>query len=550
MAQQFTADYFYTTSQGRPDEIRQATLIDLDLLRGNTSGEQVSRTGVPGEIFDGFPVIRAGTPNFFEQVSGEVSTRVTFKDGGPLSGVLGLLEQSTGPFGEFTNQFLFDQRALAAVGKTVSDIASAEVEAFVDHNLSWADLGFVPAAENTPTTATATYFVQSNVTTGTGFGIGTLIDNDLLRDRDFGESVDLGFGMRPGGGSLRGFAPIDDPFGRGEVLADISFTDGTTLTGVNALFDAILIAGVGGAEQYFLFDTAALAAVGKTITDVARVDRFSSTDHNLDWTDFGFAGAPITPEPPAPPPPPPPVLNVITGTAGADVLVGTAGADLLRGGDGNDVLTGGDGPDTFVFGADARDGNRDRDVITDFGAGDSIVFELGARLEFIERRGDSLYIQIEGGDSVTLLNGGFGIPRTVEGVFTGPQGPTPPPPPPAPTLNVITGTAGADRLTGSAGDDLIRGGDGNDRLTGRRGEDTFVFGADARDGDRDRDTITDFNAAEDTILFEAGAAIRLLEVRNGNLFIQLEGDRDSITVLNANRSIEANFEFVDDIFVA
>ena len=555
MARQFTADYFYTTEGfGSPSEVRQATLTDLDLLRGNTVGEQVTRTGVMGEIFDGFPVLRAGTPNFFEQVSGEVTTTVTFKDGTSLSGVLGLLELATFSLGASISQYLFDQRALASVGKTVADVASVRRDGFVDHDLSWADLGFAPAAVTTPTVATATYFTQSNITTGTGFGIGTLIDNDLLRDRDFGESVDLGFGMRPGGGSLRGFAPSDDPNAASrEIVANIAFTDGTTLNGVNALFDAQLIAGVGGANQFFLFDTAALAAVGKTITDVARVTSFTRPDHNLNWSDVGFSGTPITPEPPAPPPPPPPVLNVITGTARADVLIGTAGADLIRGGDGNDTLTGGAGPDVFVFGADARDGNRDRDVITDFGAGDSIVLELGARLEFIERRGDSLFIQIEGGDSITLLNGGFGIPQTIEGIFTDPQAPTPPTPPepPAPpALNLITGTAGADRLTGTAGDDVIRGGDGNDRLTGRAGADTFVFGADARDGGRDRDTITDFNAAEDRILFEAGAQIRLIEERNGNLFIQLEGDRDSITVLNADRSIASTFAFTDDVFAA
>ena len=427
MAQQFAASYFYTSNGFGANEVREATLTDLDLLRGNTSGEQVTRTGTTGEIFDGFPVIRAGTPNFFEQVSGEVATTVTFKDGTSLGGVLGLLEQAAGPFGEFTNQFLFDQRALAAVGKTVADIENAQVQAFVDHDLSWADLGFVPAAVTTPTIATATYFSQSNITTGTGFGIGTLIDNDLLRDRDFGESVDLGFGQRPGGGSLRGFGSIDDPFGRGEVVADITFTDGTTLSGVNALFEAILIAGVGGADQFFLFDTAALAAVGKTVTDVARVTSFTSTDHNLNWTDFGFSGTPITPAPPAPPKPPPPVLNIITGTAGADVLVGTAGADLIRGGDGNDRLIGRAGEDTFVFGADARDSNRDRD--------------------------------------------------------------------------------------------------------------------------RDRDVITDFNAAEDTILFEAGATVRLVEARNGNLFIQLDGDRDTITVLNAGLDAQSAFEFADGIFI-
>lgn len=545
MSRQFTADYFYTTQGfGSPNEVRQATLTDLDLGRGNTAGELVTRTGTPGEIFDGFPVIRAGTPNFFEQVSGEVTTTVTFKDGTSLSGVLGLLEFASFSYGATISQFLFDQRALASVGKTVADIASATSNGAVDHNLSWADLGFAPAAVNLPTTATATYLRQSNLSGPVSFGIGTLIDNDLLRDGDFGEAVDLGFGERPKGGSLQGFGA-----GAQEIRASITFTDGTVLTGVNGLLNNFIIAGGGGGDGQYLFDTAALAAAGKTITDITRINSFTNADHNLNWTDFGFSGTPITPEPPAPPPPPPPVLNVITGTAGANVLIGTTGADLIRGGDGNDRLTGGAGPDTFVFGADARDGNRDRDVITDFGAGDSIVLEQGARLDFIEQRGTSLFIQIQGGDSITLLNGGFAIPRTVDGIFTGPQSPAAPTPVVA-TLNAVTGTVGADRLTGTAGDDLIRGGDGNDRLTGRAGEDTFVFGADARDGNRDADTITDFKAAEDSIVFEAGAAVRLVEVRNGNLFIQLDGDRDSITVLNAGLEAQSAFTFSDGIFVA
>jgi Ca2+-binding RTX toxin-like protein len=543
MTQQFTADYFYTTQGfGAPNEVRQATLIDLDLGRGNTAGELVIRTGTTAEIFDGFPVLRApggGQPNFFEQVSGEVTTTVTFKDGTSLSGVLGLLEFASFAYAATISQYLFDQRALASVGKTVSDIAAAQWDGFVDHNLSWADLGFAPAAVSVPTTATATYFTQSNVTGSTGFGIGTLIDNDLLRDRDSGEAVDLGFGMRPGGGSLQGFGA-----GSQEISADITFSDGTTISGVDGLFTAFLIAGGGGANQLFLFDTAALAAVGKTVTDIDRVNSFANTDHNLNWTDFGFSGTPVTPVPPPPPPPPPPVLNLITGTAGADVLVGTAGADLIRGGDGSDRLTGGAGPDTFVFGADSRDGNRERDVITDFGAGDSLVLETGAQLAFIEQRANGLFIQIQGGDSIMLLNGGFGIPRTVDGIFTGPQATAPS----APTLNLVDGTVGADRLTGTAGDDLIRGGDGNDRLIGRAGADTFVFGAEARDGNRDSDTITDFNAAADTILFEAGATVRLVEQRGADLFIQLEGDRDSIRVLNANLDAQFAFAFTDGTF--
>lgn len=82
--------------------------------------------------------------------------------------------------------------------------------------------------------------------------------------------------------------------------------------------------------------------------------------------------------------------------------------------------------------------------------------------------------------------------------------------PPAPALNVITGTEDADRLIGNIGDDLIRGSDGNDRLSSRAGENTVVFGGDARDGNRDRDTITVLNVgleAQSAIQFTDGVFI-------------------------------------------
>lgn len=75
-----------------------------------------------------------------------------------------------------------------------------------------------------------------------------------------------------------------------------------------------------------------------------------------------------------------------------------------------------------------------------------------------------------------------------------------------------------------------------------------MFGVDARDSNRDSDTITDFNAAQDTIQFEAGAAIRLVEQRGANLFVQLEGDRDSITILNASLDAQFAFAFADGTF--
>ena len=266
------------------------------------------------------------------------------------------------------------------------------------------------------------YFSQVQVSWGspvTGSVRDTvLVDDNLIRGDGAVEEVGGGLfdGVRLVGTFPAAYGTPDD----GEVLTNITFSDGWILGGVRTLYDGQTGA-YGYLQEQFLFDTAALAAVGRTLADVVSADVVAVTDHDLTWADFGF-------EP--------------TGV-----------------------------------------------VVTD------------------------------------------------------------PEPEPEPELNLVQGTAGADRLTGTAGDDLIRGGDGSDRLTGGAGADTFVFGADARDGNRDRDVITDFNAAEDTIHFEAGATIRFTEVRGADLFIQLDGDRDSILVLNADSGIVANFEFTNGLFL-
>jgi Ca2+-binding RTX toxin-like protein len=59
----------------------------------------------------------------------------------------------------------------------------------------------------------------------------------------------------------------------------------------------------------------------------------------------------------------------ITGGAGDDRMIGNAGDNRLTGGLGTDRMTGGAGDDSFVFRNKAQ---IDRDVITDFGAGDTI----------------------------------------------------------------------------------------------------------------------------------------------------------------------------------
>ncbi len=251
----------------------------------------------------------------------------------------------------------------------------------------------------------------------------TLVDTNLVRGD--GATENVGNGLFDGVPLVNLYPAAYGTLDDGEVLTTVVFRDGTALTGVRALYDGQTGA-YGYLQEQFLLDTAALASVGKTLADVANVDVTALTDHTLNWAEFGFTATGVVVPDPEPEPEPEPV--------------------------------------------------------------------------------------------------------------------TP--------LNLVQGTAGNDRLTGTAGDDLIRGGGDDDRLTGRAGADTFVFGAETRDNDRDRDVITDFNAAEDTIVFEAGAQIRFIEERNGNLFIQLEGDRDAITVLNADRGLVANFVFTEDIFVA
>lgn len=247
----------------------------------------------------------------------------------------------------------------------------------------------------------------------------------------------------------------------GEASLRVTFKDGTTLSGVEGLFDQTFFSFLFTSQQ-FLLDLDALAAVGKTMADVADVTVEALIDHDLNWSDFGFTPTGITlPEPePQPEPEPEPVLNVINGTTGNDRVGGTRDADQINGLDGDDRLVG--------------------------------------------RNGDDV---LEGGN-------------------------------------------GNDTVLGGNGDDVLVGGADNDRLIGGAGADTFVFGAQAGDGDRDRDVITDFNVDEDSIVFEAGAVIRFVEQRGDHFFIQLEGDRDSIVVRNADIGAATTFVFADDVFLA
>ena len=140
-----------------------------------------------------------------------------------------------------------------------------------------------------------------------------------------------------------------------------------------------------------------------------------------------------------------PQYNRINGTASGNRIDGTKGADWIQGLAGNDRLEG-------------RDGN---DVV-------------------------------DGGTGSDQLSGGSGNDRLIGGDGN----------------DTLAGDAGNDQLFGGSGNDSLRGGNGADRLDGGAGVDSlgggagadrFVFSLASDSASGRRDTIIDFNAAEDMI---------------------------------------------------
>jgi Ca2+-binding RTX toxin-like protein len=259
------------------------------------------------------------------------------------------------------------------------------------------------------TTATATYFLKTSYGTS-ALRTGTLADNDLIRGDDAREAVLPAAGPALFDGidvlTVNSQGQITFVKTPGEVTTNVTFSDGTMLSGVLGLQDSVN-GSYGFSEQYFLLDQSALAAAGKTMADVVDVTRLADVDHDLDWSDVGFSGTPVGTLPPPPPPPPPPVLNRIEGTSGRDTLRGTAQDDLIIGNAGRDTLTGRGGADTFVFGREAGNGVREIDVITDYNAfADTILLTNNARIAQTIENGSDIIIVLSGadGDRIVLKN--------------------------------------------------------------------------------------------------------------------------------------------------
>lgn len=184
--------------------------------------------------------------------------------------------------------------------------------------------------------------------------------------------------------------------------------------------------------------------------------------------------------------------NILAGGGGNDELHGEGGADRIGGGTGNDSLFGGDGTDVFVL--DGRD--LGTDVIHDFGTGERIdVSALGigdfASLQpFIRQVGADTVIELGwNGQVEKIVLEGIAVAAVTASQFIFNN-----------NLAGMTfnGSAGADVIVGSRGDDRILGGLGNDILVGGAGLDRFVFGT-TPNATTNRDTIRDFNPAQDTI---------------------------------------------------
>jgi Ca2+-binding RTX toxin-like protein len=143
--------------------------------------------------------------------------------------------------------------------------------------------------------------------------------------------------------------------------------------------------------------------------------------------------------------------DVIRGTVGADVLSGLAGDDRLEGRAGSDVLRGGAGADTLL-------GGDDFDTATYYDAGSGVTVDLGLR---VGTRGDA------SGDVLVSIERVQGS-NTGDDVLIGSSG-----------NDELQGYGGNDWLTGGAGKDVLGGGDGNDTLDGGEGNDVLSGGAGA-----------------------------------------------------------------------
>jgi len=182
------------------------------------------------------------------------------------------------------------------------------------------------------------------------------------------------------------------------------------------------------------------------------------------------------------------------------------GALDFTAGTGRDNITGSAQDDIFRFGAnltgtDNVDGGDGSDVLqlTDINQNPTNLNGISG-IETIELFGSALNIGVTSSTAESLFSGIDNLTIDGSALSTGLS------------FNAshvssdysfnIIGGAGNDTLSGGAGSDTLTGGSGADRLSGGRGDDIFIYQHVADGGD----TITDFNAGDDTIAFLSAQA--------------------------------------------
>jgi Ca2+-binding RTX toxin-like protein len=168
----------------------------------------------------------------------------------------------------------------------------------------------------------------------------------------------------------------------------------------------------------------------------------------------------------------------ITGNDAANLIVTTAYADLLDGRGGNDI---------YLVNSPAHRP-----------AGESITDTGAAGIDELR------FASITNGDTITINASDSGLERVTLGTGTATAAVLTA----ATSLHInaaaapnglsLQGNYGFNTIIGSSSNDLLNGNRGNDTLTGGAGADTFRFDS-ALNATTNRDTITDFNPAEDQI---------------------------------------------------
>lgn len=207
-----------------------------------------------------------------------------------------------------------------------------------------------------------------------------------------------------------------------------------------------------------------------------------------------------------------------TGNTSANKLTGNSYNNVLDGGAGADTMAGGLGNDTYYV-----DSAFDK-VIESANAGvdsvnSSVSYMLTANVENLQLTGTASI----GGAGNALANSLIGNAGANRLLGAGGN-------------DILKGGGGNDTLLGDTGNDSLYGGTGNDVLTGGSGQDRFVFDT-ALNGSSNVDSITDFVAADDTIVLENAVFTRLATtgtLQAGNFRIgSAAADADDYLIYNS-----------------